>query len=90
MQAQLLDPNVTRFTKDETKQACHESLKQLEKALFKVEDKDDITLLKKGLEDILKTQDTYVGLLKEESKEKTDSLVMFREHFDQNLNPLMS
>ena len=90
MQANLIDPDCTKFAKEEAKQACRESLKRKEEGLLKVEDKEDISFLLNGLADILTDQGTFMGLLKEEFTEKTDKVIMFREHFDFNYNRLMS
>ena len=90
MQVEQIDPNCTKFAKEESKQACHESLNRTEKDLLKVEDKDEITFLMKGLKKILKIQDIFMGLLKEELNEKTNRVDMFRTCFDNNLNRLMS
>ena len=90
MQAQLIDRNCTKFSKEESKQTSCASLEKTEEDLFKVEDKEKIDFIKKGLTDILKIQKSIISLLNEDLKEKTDRVDMYRDLFDQNLNCLMS
>ena len=87
MQAQLIDPNCTKFTKEESKQTCRASLKNTEANFLKVEDKNEIDYLMKGLTDILQAQKSFMGLLKEELKEKTERVEMYKDHFDHFFMP---
>ena len=90
MQANYIEPNCTKFSKEASKEAYRESLKRKEESLLQVEGKEEIAFLLNGLADILKIQYNLLDHLKQELTEKTDRVIMFREHFDLNLNRLMS
>ena len=90
MQAELIDPNCTKFTKEDTKQACRASLENAERDLSQVEDTEEIDFLMNGLTDLLRTQKIFLGILNEELKEKTRRVNLYKNHFENNLNGLMS